>query len=417
MSQKDHRMTAVDLFCGAGGLALGLEAAGFRVLTAVDKWKAAVETYNINFEHGAREEALDWDTALPDADLFAGGPPCQGFSSAGRRSPKDARNSLVAVFAHLVAKHRPSAFIFENVEGFLTGDEGRWVVDLLTPLVKAGYCVSVRKVNAANFGVPQHRKRVLVVGGLGWSPGIPAPTYRAVGAPGAMNVGQGCPMTPTLQEALRGLPEAVSYGAEPMLSDHVSRLPNPADKRRMEALEAGQTMKDLPEELWHETYRKRAFRRVKDGTPTERRGGAPAGLRRLHPEHPSKAITSGAPSEFVHPTANRTLTLRECARIQTFPDSFQFSGSKQQRSLQIGNAVPPRLAEAVCRHVFCQKLVGVRENLCPGVYEFTPTFSQGMSPALQRTVRRVREELPFPELTERLGEQLRMFGEVECQGV
>ena len=98
-----RRFKAVDLFCGAGGLGLGLEAAGFDVIGAVEKWRPAVETYNTHFEHEAREAALDWDTALPDADLYAGGPPCQGFSSAGRRNPGDARNTLVAVFAHLVA--------------------------------------------------------------------------------------------------------------------------------------------------------------------------------------------------------------------------------------------------------------------------------------------------------------------------
>jgi len=391
-----RRFTAVDLFCGAGGLGLGLEAAGFEVVEAVEKWRPAVDTYNTRFRRGAREAALDWDTALPDADLYAGGPPCQGFSSAGRRKPGDARNTLVAVFAHLVALRRPQAFIFENVEGFLTGDQGRWVLDLLSPLVAAGYCISVRKVNAANFGVPQHRKRVLVVGGLGWSPGLPAPTHLAFGAPGALNVAEGCPRTPTVAQALAGLPAASNNGDPALLSDHVIKPPSPADLRRIRALEPGQTMKDLSEELWHETYRRRAYRRVKDGTPTERRGGAPAGLRRLCPDQPSKAITSGAPSELVHPTEDRTLTLRECARLQTFPDDFVFAGTKSQRALQIGNAVPPRLATAVAAHVYASMSSGGCEQAVPGIYEFTPTSSTGMSPALHRTVDLVCSTLPFP---------------------
>ena len=390
---------AVDLFCGAGGLGLGLEAAGFEVITAVDKWRPAVETYNLNFSHSAREAPLDWDTSLPDADIFAGGPPCQGFSSAGRRNPGDARNTLVAVFAHLVALHRPQAFIFENVEGFLTGDKGRWVIDLLSPLVAAGYCISVRKVNAANFGVPQHRKRVLAVGGLGWNPGIPEPTHLAFGAPGALNVAEANPRTPTVTDALADLPAPSKNGEPALLSDHATKVPNAADLRRMQRLGPGQTMKDLPEELWHETYRRRAYRRVKDGTPTERRGGAPAGLRRLCPDQPSKAITSGATSEFVHPTENRNLTLRECARLQTFPDDFVFSGTKSQRALQIGNAVPPRLAAAVVRHVYASMSKGEFEQAVPGIYEFTPTFSTGVSPALQRTLDLVRSTLPFPGKT------------------
>tara|TARA_Y100000310_G_scaffold20892_2_gene20235 strand:+ start:1780 stop:3015 length:1236 start_codon:yes stop_codon:yes gene_type:complete len=402
--------TAVDLFCGAGGLGLGLEAAGFEVIAAVDNWRPAVETYNLNFSHSAREDALYWGRRLPDADVYAGGPPCQGFSSAGWRAPGDARNTLVAVFAHLVSQHRPTGFVFENVEGFLTGDQGRWVVDLLSPLVEAGYCISVRKVNAANYGVPQHRKRVLVVGGLGWLPGLPDPTHKATGAPGAMNVANGRPLTPTLAQSLAGLPEPTENGAAPALPDHTFKRPNDDDRRRMHALKPGQTMKDLPEELWHETYRRRAYRRVMDGTPTERRGGAPAGLRRLDPDQPSKAITSGAPSEFVHPVEDRALTLRECARIQTFPDDFQFFGSKAQRALQIGNAVPPRLAEAVAHHVFSALTHrDESERLAPGLYEFTPTFSEGMSPALVRTVELVYASLAVQAEAGR-GDQLSLFG-------
>ncbi len=405
---------AVDLFCGAGGLGIGLEAAGFKVVKAVDKWEPAIRTYNTNFDHRAEVAALDWNSELPDADIYAGGPPCQGFSSAGRRAPGDARNTLVAVFAHLLTLHRPPAFIFENVEGFLTGDKGRWVVDLLTPLVRAGYCMSVRKVNAANYGVPQHRKRVIVVGGLGWNPGLPEPSHRAVGAPGAKNVAADCPLAPTVAEALGRLPDATSNGTPPALADHVFRVPNEADRLRIEALKPGQTMKDLPEELWHDTYRRRAYRRVKDGTPTERRGGAPAGLRRLHPEQPSKAITSGAPSEFVHPWEQRTLTLRECARIQTFPDDFVFTGSKAQRALQIGNAVPPRLATAVARHVANAMRERGESNLAPGLYEFTPTFSDGMSPALARTVELVSSTIPLAG-KQSPQSQLDLFGDPTCR--
>ncbi len=109
----------------------------------------------------------------------------------------------------------------------------------------------------------------------------------------------------------------------------------------------GQTMKDLPEHLQHESFRRRAFRRVMDGTPVERRGGAPSGLKRLFADEPSLTITSAATREFVHPTEDRLLTLRECARLQTFPDSFVFAGSAASRIQQIGNAIPPMLARTV----------------------------------------------------------------------
>ena len=114
--------------------------------------------------------------------VIAGGPPCQGFSSAGMRRTGDKRNTLVACFAQIVTRKRPRAFVFENVEGFLTAEGGKRVLDLLTPLVTAGYRIHLRKVNAANYGVPQHRKRVIAIGGLGWEPSFPEPTHSAHGA-------------------------------------------------------------------------------------------------------------------------------------------------------------------------------------------------------------------------------------------
>jgi DNA (cytosine-5)-methyltransferase 1 len=375
-----------DLFCGAGGLGLGFRSQGFDIVWAVDAFSAAVETYKKNIGDHIEEAKLDWNTVLPSCDIIIGGPPCQGFSSAGLRKPGDARNTLVAVFAHLVARHRPKAFVFENVEGFLTGEGGRWVTDLLDPLVGAGYCIHLRKVNAANYGVPQHRKRVLAIGGLGWDPGFPEATHRATGAPGADLVAGNLPWCESVASALDGLPPAAHDPETALVSDHYFRPPNEMDRLRFEALGAGQTMKDIPEHLWHETYRRRAFRRVMDGTPTERRGGAPSGLRRLEPSFPSKAITSGATSEFVHPTEHRNLTLRECARLQTFPDTFEFAGTQAQRALLIGNAVPPRFASAIAAHL--ANVVGEMEERSsdPGLKSFVPTNSTGMSPALQKTV-------------------------------
>lgn len=378
--------TVVDLFCGAGGLGLGFRTQGFSIVWAADAFSPAVETYRRNIGDHVEEVKLDWNTVLPPCDIITGGPPCQGFSSAGLRRPGDARNTLVAVFAHLVARHRPKAFIFENVEGFLTGEGGRWVTDLLDPLVTAGYCIHLRKVNAANYGVPQHRKRVLAIGGLGWDPGFPEPTHRATGAPGADLVAGNLPWCDSITEALDGLSPAADDPETAVVSDHFSRPPNETDLLRFEALGIGQTMKDIPEELWHETYRRRAFRRVIDGTPTERRGGAPSGLRRLDPELPSKAITSGATSEFVHPTAHRNLTLRECARLQTFPDDFEFAGTQAQRALLIGNAVPPRFASSIAAHLAHTLREMTGRSSDPGLKSFVPTNSTGMSPALQKTV-------------------------------
>ncbi len=391
--------TLFDLFCGAGGLSLGLIQAGFNVLGAIDSSPSAVETYRENVGDHVRLEEITESTDVPNCDVIAGGPPCQGFSSAGLRNVDDRRNTLVSVFTSLICKVRPKAFLFENVEGFLTSGNGRQVLELLEPLVDAGYRIHLRKVNAANFGVPQHRKRVIAIGGLGWNPLFVQATHSAIGAPGATLDGYNLPLGPTLVEAIGSLPPAANNGSPPAASDHSYRPLSAGDLERAKLLRQGQTMRDLPEEYWHESYKRRANRRVMDGTPTERRGGAPAGLRRLVADEPSKAITSGAKSEFLHPFEDRNLTLRECARIQTFPDSFSFHGTLQERSLLIGNAVPPLLGrtignallQSVLSHDQCEHF----DTGC--LLSFVPTLSIGMSPALKHTCDKVAERFdPTP---------------------
>lgn len=251
-------------------MTLGFVRAGFKPAAAFDNWDCAVETYSRNFAPHIQRMCLTEDVQLPGATVIIGGPPCQGFSSAGARRDDDQRNSLVGVFARLVATHRPRAFVFENVEGFLTGGAGRFIFDLLDPLIEAGYRIHLRKANAANFGVPQHRKRILGIGGLGWDPTFPAPTHTAHGAPGALLGGANLPLTPSLTDALAGLPPATP-GTNG--DDHTYSALQGLDIERARRLQPGQRMRDLPEELWHESYKRRAYRRVKDGMPVEKRGG------------------------------------------------------------------------------------------------------------------------------------------------
>ena len=144
--------TVADLFCGAGGLTLGLWSAGFRCLKGFDNWPPAVSTFRRNI--CTQVEAFDLRThpAIPDCDVIVGGPPCQGFSSAGLRDDTDERNTFVDVFAEIVVNRLPKAFIFENVEGFLTAGGGTYVQSLLGPLLSAGYFIHLRKENAANLG-------------------------------------------------------------------------------------------------------------------------------------------------------------------------------------------------------------------------------------------------------------------------
>jgi len=379
----DYSPTVLDLFCGAGGLALGLFDAGFNVTCAVDNFPAAVATYGANFSHKPLSLDLAQSFSFPAIDVVAGGPPCQGFSSAGLRQMGDARNSLVSHFAQIVVSLKPKAFIFENVEGFLTAEGGIRVLELLEPLVGAGYRIHLRKVNAANYGVPQHRKRVIAIGALGWDPHFPDPTHTAFGAPGAHLASRILPLSPTVMDALEGLPEAqISPPGE--VQGHFYRPLSALDLERANALLPGQTMRDLPDRLQHQSYQKRAFRRVKDGMPTDRRGGAPTGVRRLRPDEPSKAITGGALSEFIHPMQNRPLTLRECARLQTFPDSFIFHGNLADQIQLVGNAIPPLFATALGKSLL-RDLMNDNHQVDGGaLLSFVPTLSSGLSPALRR---------------------------------
>lgn len=401
------QLSVLDLFSGAGGMSLGFARAGFALIRAIDNDPAAIDSYRTNIGQHIVAHDLREPTVFPRADVIIGGPPCQGFSSAGSRRTADQRNTLVRRFADIVADLRPRAFVFENVEGFLTSEGGAYIFDLLNPLIVAGYRIHLRKVNAANYGVPQHRKRVLAIGGLGWDPSFPQPTHAAFGAPGAALVRGHLPTTPTVMDALRGLPAPLSV-CPSTATDHCARPLSPRDRARIGALLPGQAMRDLPVELRHESYQRRAFRRVIDGTPTERRGGAPAGIRRLRPDEPCKAVTSGSRAEFIHPLEDRGLTLRELARIQTFPDDFAFRGTIAQREHLIGNAVPPLFALAVARELAAD-LTQARPQGGPGrLLSFVPTLSAGMSPALAAVTEAIHAQFglrPQPVGQRREGKQ------------
>jgi DNA (cytosine-5)-methyltransferase 1 len=382
------RFECIDLFAGAGGLSLGFIQAGFKVTKAVDTDPSAVETYRINLGDHVVAHDLSQDLELPNATVIIGGPPCQGFSSAGRRESGDERNSLVGHFAKFVRQVRPTAFVFENVEGFLTSDDGERVLDLLTPLIAEGYRVHLRKVNAANYGAPQHRKRVIAIGGLRWDPSFPSPTHSAYGAPGAILAGRHLPKTTNLLDSLKGLPPPVTLPPGFPDGHFFSPFDGP-DLDRARALKPGHRMRDLPESLRHASYKRRAFRRVMDGTPSERRGGAPAGILRLRPDLPSKAITGAARSEFIHPLEDRNLTLRECARLQTFPDTFVFRGTPSKQSELIGNAVPPILARMIAENLASDLSQTKLERPHGALLSFVPTLSTGMSPALGRVTEKI----------------------------
>ncbi|WP_420618033.1 DNA cytosine methyltransferase [Candidatus Poriferisocius sp.] len=403
------RLSSVDLFSGAGGLVLGLRWAGFDTLLANDNWAPAVETLKHNFD-GARvspDDIRDLSAAdlLTRTDgvtplLVTGGPPCQGFTSAGARRASDHRNTLVKEFARMVAELHPQWFLFENVEGFLTMSGGDFVVDLLDGVLDGGYQVRLQKVNVANYGVPQLRKRVIAIGLLGGDPGFPSPSHHAYGAPGAeMERTTALPLAPTVADSLDGIGAPASSVQDEVVQGHIAPPISESDALRFQLLQQGQTMRDLPKDLQHRSYARRANRRVADGMPTERRGGAPAGLRRLRADEPSKAITSAATREFLHPLEDRCLTLRECSRLQGFPDSFEFVGNRSEQATLIGNAIPPNFGEVFGGWV-AERSADSPSSIDSSarLLEFRVTNGAGMSPALHSVVRRINARYRIGEV-------------------
>jgi DNA (cytosine-5)-methyltransferase 1 len=401
--------TAISLFSGAGGCSAGFRQAGFNIPYAQDIDKDCIESYATNFPDTFCEvrDIRDTDFASirkeigHDIDIVIGGPPCQGFSTAGARNTNDPRNKLLDSYVDALNILKPKWFLFENVEGLLTLNHGKYVASLVQRLIEIGYTLRVEKVYSQAYNVPQRRKRVILVGNrFGEKFEFPAPKLPISG-----NIFR--KSNYTLRLAIGGLPSptsqkgaAVPYlttpesefekyirGKATQLTEHYAPDMNGLQIERLMLLAEGCTMKNLPEHLQHESFKKRAFRRVMDGTPTEKRGGAPSGIKRLFFDEPSLTITSSSTRELIHPEAHRPLTLRECARIQTFKDDFIFCGNENSKIKQIGNAIPPLLAYEFAVHF---KMLIADEGGCArklgGLLGFDLTKADAMSPALQNTI-------------------------------
>ena len=408
------------LFSGAGGFSYGFAQAGLKPICGAEIDKDACATYEKNVgsaSHQVDLSSIDSDFFLKTAGELApfvviGGPPCQGFSTAGAREVSDPRNKLIFNYLQIVEELNPRWFIFENVEGLLTSGNGAAIAFLVKEFLRIGYTVRVQKVNLAAFGVPQTRKRVLMIGNrLGVDFEFPEESRSY--ASGKSRKHSQKPFAPTLDQALAGLGHAatsrdqrVAYSSsEPLnhfdasmrcgnetgiLSEHCQSV-DEKDASVYSLLGPGQTMKDLPEDFWHESFKRRAFRRVQDGTPSEKRGGAPSGIKRLNGSLQSLTITGAATREFIHPHQNRPLTIRECARIQTFPDAYKFVGNSASVIQQIGNAVPPLAAFVFAEHLkkldghFGSGLAAPKQNTHARLLGYFLTEANAMSEALQKT--------------------------------
>lgn len=333
-------LTAIDLFCGAGGFSAGLEKARFEVVAAVDAWPLATKVHGLNFEHPvltADVSALDADAfwrgvgrePVP-VDLVVGGPPCQGFSVQRRGDDEDVRNDLVHAFARFVCAVRPRMFIMENVLGLL-GHRGREVLARFgTTLASEGYHFVPVPVNAADYGVPQRRRRVLC---FGWRVGDVQPFT----PPAATHT----PKTyRTVRDAIGALapPAASRAGATDPL--HYATRMSEKNRERLRLIPPGKGFESLPVDMRADCHKQGADRI-----------GHRNVYGRLDPDAPSATITARFDSftrgMFAHPSEDRNITLREGALLQTFPPRFRFEGSQEEIAALIGNAVPPLLAEVM----------------------------------------------------------------------
>ncbi len=369
LSKPTGRPTAVDLFCGAGGLSLGLERAGFDVLVGADSDEWAVRTHDSNLPGMAWCGDLSDPTeflntlrvwGLDRVDLVAGGVPCQPFSRAGHsriqhlvdmgeRVAHDHRADLWSSFVAVVKRLRPAAVLVENVPDLPRWDDGAVLIGLYESLRAMGYRVEARILDSFRHGVAQHRQRLILMGFDGQrSPLWPDPEESLV------DLLQAIGDLPPIPRAQRS--ERLPYDSRRITSDfqelmrsgvpdheagwvfeHICRDVRPDDMEAFRLLAEGQTYIDLPERL----------RRYRSDVFTDK-------YKRLAWAELCRSITAHIAKDgywYIHPDQHRTLSIREAARVQSFPDEFRFAGTQTHRYRQIGNAVPVLLAEAIGRAV------------------------------------------------------------------
>lgn len=329
---KVRVLTVVDLFAGAGGFTLGFVQAGFVPVFAVEFNKAAAETYEANFGPHCISTDINEIKEFPAADVIIGGPPCQGFSNLGAHIPNDPRNQLWRHYVRAVEQTRPRVFVVENVPPLLNSEEGQ---QLIRETRAMGYQVEGKILIAADYGAPQVRKRTIIIGSRVGAVIFPEQTninpdkrdLQTYHLPDWVNV----------RQAIGDLPfEPTGY------SLHTGRNPTPKSIQRYKHIPPGGNRWDLPRDLMPECWK----RKIKGGTDLfgRLRWDAPSVTIRTEFFKPEKG-------RYLHPEANRPITHREAARIQCFPDSFIFRGSKIAIAKQIGNAVAVKFAYAIAQAV------------------------------------------------------------------
>lgn len=405
---------AIDLFAGAGGFGLGFAMAGFSVPLSVerDAWAGDTLRHNHPSMKVVQQDIRNFNTERTvraicpfQPDVIIGGPPCQGFSVAGpaQKDPQDPRNSLFINFAQWIKFLEPKAFVMENVKGLLLrkNTEGQKVIDIVNKTFQGlGYSVEVWNLNAVEYGVPQSRERIFIVGNkMGRELGIPRKTHSLellYLRKAQLSVFDSTDLLPaiTLWEAISDLPELKArqgdeeqpYQREPqnsyqiwarnnshILYNHVAMQHSERLVERFKHIKWGESSLDAPKE--YQARRRNGNGELSNKTYDQNN-------RRLNPYKPSHTIAASFYANFIHPFQHRNLTAREGARIQSFPDTYRFLGKKtvvSQKLLQreerfnekflcqynqVGNAVPPLLAKAIALHLqekleLCQQLIEI----------------------------------------------------------
>lgn len=326
----------IDLFSGAGGLLRGFMDAGYKPEFSVELWEPAIKTHIKNYPDvpvWARDIRTVTDNEIRKykgkVDLIVGGPPCQGFSTIGKRLVKDPRNELVFEFIRFVNVIQPKVFLMENVKGLLSAGSGTIKEAITAEFDKIGYNVINKVICAADYGVPQLRYRVFFMGvrkDLGVLPSFPKEqcnkdNYQTVG------------------QAIMDL-----VGKEDNFPNHIPMHHNDIVTKRIACIKEGEGIPEsgLPADVAKGSRSDYANNELKNFSHV---------YKRLSRTKPATTMVPGHNAFPLHPTENRSLTVREAARIQTFPDDVVFEGTRQNQCIQVGNAVPVKLAYEIAKHI------------------------------------------------------------------
>lgn len=366
------KFSAIDLFAGAGGLSIGFREAGFEMLAANDFDDAAAETFILNHpdtaflpgpiqEIGATDFLDATGLGLGDLDVLIGGPPCQAFSVYNhQRGMHDERSGLFREYTRLVEGLMPRFVVMENVTGITSIEGGRAVEEIHSRLGNLGYNVQAKILKAEQYGVPQERRRIFFIGvrdglAIKW----PEPTHGPATDLFTLHLR---PLV-TVADAISDLPELeMGGGAEEMpyqqlpssayqamlrrdsdrVFNHVAPALADINRERMKYIPRGGSWRDLPYSL------------LPAGMKVARRSDHTKRYGRMHPDGQSCTILTKCDlhwGAYIHPYQDRTISVREAARLQSFPDNFRFLGGRGEQYRQVGNAVPPALAGAVAESV------------------------------------------------------------------